>query len=275
MWKRYGFFLFLSCDGGDGAGLAAHGIDDVLGYGCVDKAAFRIKARLGFGRFEGGREAADIILEACLEDKVVHGHEGLDLPIPLDDERERRRLDAAKREDSIGMAGFPTKDGHGAAGIHAYEPIRLRAGTGGIPEVGVVAVILECTQGLLDGARVKGGKPDTLDRAGVVEVFEDFIDEELAFPVRVSSVDYGGGLTKQMVDHLKLCVGFFFGAKFPFIGDNGEIAPAPCPEVIVIVLRIVLFEDMAKAPRHSIGAADLKSKVVLGDAEFSGYGPAE
>ena len=141
--------------------------------------AFRIKTRLGFGRFEGGREAAGIILEACLEDKVVHGHEGLDLPIPLDDERERRRLDTAKREDSIGMAGFPTKDGHGAAGIHAYEPIRLRAGTGGIPEVGVVAVIFEGTQSLLDRQGIEGGKPDTLDRAGVVEVFEDFIDEEL------------------------------------------------------------------------------------------------
>ena len=185
MRQRDGLFLFLASDGGDDTGLTTHGIDDALGYGCVDKAAFRIKTRLGFGRFEGGREAAGIILEACLEDKVVHGHEGLDLPIPLDDERERWRLDAAKREDSIGMAGFLAKDGHGAAGIHAYEPIRLRAGTGGIPEVGVVAVILECTQGLLDGARVKGGKPDTLDRAGVVEVFEDFIDEELAFPVRV------------------------------------------------------------------------------------------
>ena len=78
-----------------------------------------------------------------------------------------------------------------------------------------------------------------------------------------------------MVDHLKLCVGFFFGAKFPFIGDNGEIAPAPCPEVIVIVLRIVLFENVAKAPRHSIGAADLESRVVLSDPEFGGYGSTE
>ena len=51
--------------------MATHGVDDALGYGCVDKAAFRIKTRLGFGRFEGGREAAGIILEACLEDKVA------------------------------------------------------------------------------------------------------------------------------------------------------------------------------------------------------------
>ena len=269
MRQRDGLFLFLASDGGDDTGLTTHGIDDALGYGCVDKAAFRIKAGLRIRGFEGGREAAGIVLEACLEDKVVNRHESLDFPIPLDDEGKRRRLDAAKREDSIGMAGFSAKD------VHAYEPIRLRAGTGGVPEVCVVAVILECTQGLLDGARVKGGKPDTLDRAGVVEVFEDFIDKKLAFPIRVSSVDYGGGLTKQMVDHLKLCVGFFFGAKFPFIGDNGEIAPAPCPEVIVIVLRIVLFENVAKAPCHGIGAAKLESGGGLGNAEFGGYGPAE
>ena len=143
MRQRDGFCPLLACDRGDGAGLATHGIDDALGYGCVDKAAFRIKTRLGFGRFEGGREAAGIILEACLEEKVVHGHEGLDLPIPLDDERERRRLDTAKREDSIGMAGFLAKNGHGAAGVHADQPIRLRAGTGGVPEVGVTPVVLQ------------------------------------------------------------------------------------------------------------------------------------
>ena len=52
-------------------------------------------------------------------------------------------MDAAKREDSIGMAGFPAKDGHGAAGVHAYEPVGMGPGTGGVPEVGVVAVIFE------------------------------------------------------------------------------------------------------------------------------------
>lgn len=237
--------------------------------------AFRIKTRLGFGRFEGGREAAGIILEACLEDKVVHGHEGLDLPIPLDDERERRRLDTAKREDSIGMAGFLAKDGHGAAGVHADQPIRLRAGTGGVPEVGVVAVIFEGTQSLLDRQGIEGGKPDALDRAGVVEVFEDFIDKKLAFPIRVSGVDDHFRFAEQMVDHLELSEGAFFGTKFPFRGNNGKISSAPCPEVIVIVLRIIRCEDMAKAPRHSIGAADLESRVVLSDPEFGGYGSAE
>ena len=150
-------------------------------------------------------------MEACLEDKVVHGHEGLDLPIPLDDERERRRLDAAKREDSIGMAGFPAKNGHGAGGVHAYEPVGLRTGTGGVPEVCVVQVVLQRCQSFLDRAGIQGGKPDALDRAGVVEVFEDFIDKKLAFPIRVSGVDYGGCLTKQMVDHLELSEGVFFG----------------------------------------------------------------
>ena len=166
---------------------------------------------MGFGRFEGGREAAGIVLEACLEDKVVNRHESLDLPIPLDDEGKRRRLDAAKREDSIGMAGFSAKDGHGAAGVHAYEPIRLRAGTGGVPEVGVVAVIFEGTQSLLDRQGIEGGKPDALDRAGVVEVFEDFIDKKLAFPIRVSGVDDHFRFAEQMVDHLELSEGAFFG----------------------------------------------------------------
>ena len=191
--------------------MTTHGIDDALGYGCVDKAAFRIKAGLRIRGFEGGREAAGIVLEACLEDKVVDGHEGLDLPIPLDDERERRRLDTAKREDSIVMAGFPAKDSHGAAGVHPYKPVGLRAGTGGVPEVGVIPVVLQRCQSLLDRQGIEGGKPDTLDRAGVMKVFEDFIDKKLAFPIRVSGVDDHFRFAEQMVDHLELSEGAFFG----------------------------------------------------------------
>lgn len=166
---------------------------------------------MGFGRFEGGREAAGIILEACLEDKVVNRHESLDLPIPLDDEGKRRRLDAAKREDSIGMAGFSAKDGHGAAGVHAYEPIRLRAGTGGVPEVGVIPVVLQRCQSLLDRSGIEGGKPDTLDRAVIVEMLQHFVNEKLAFPIRVSGVDDHFRFAEQMVDHLELSEGAFFG----------------------------------------------------------------
>ena len=275
MRQRDGFCPLLACDRGDGAGLATHGIDDALGYGCVDKAAFRIKTRLGFGRFEGGREAAGIILEACLEEKVVHGHEGLDLPIPLDDERERRRLDTAKRENSIGMAGFLAKNGHGAAGVHADQPIRLRAGTGGVPEVGVTPVVLQRCQSLLDRPGIEGGKPDTLDRAGVVEVFEDFIDKKLAFPIRVSGVDYGGCLTKQMVDHLELSEGAFFGLEPPLTGNHGQGASAPRLPCFIVIIGIILFQQMPEAPGHDVGAADLKILVILGDAEFGGYGPAE
>ena len=78
-----------------------------------------------------------------------------------------------------------------------------------------------------------------------------------------------------MVDHLKLCVGFFFGAKFPFRGDNGKIASAPCPEVFVVVFRIIRFEYMTEAPCHDVGAANQEGGVGLGNAEFGGYGPTE
>ena len=35
-------------------------------------------------------------------------------------------------------------------------------------------------------------------------MFEDFIHEELAFPVRVARVDDRSGLTEQIADYLKL-----------------------------------------------------------------------
>ena len=109
------------------------------------------------------------------------------------------------------MAGFPAKDSHGAAGVHPYKPVGLRAGTGGVPEVGVIPVVLQRCQSLLDRQGIEGGKPDTLDRAGVMKVFEDFIDKKLAFPIRVSGVDDHFRFAEQMVDHLELSEGAFFG----------------------------------------------------------------
>ena len=63
----------------------------------------------------------------------------------------------------------------------------------------------------MDRQGIEGGKPDALDRAGVVEVFEDFIDKKLAFPIRVSGVDDHFRFAEQMVDHLELSEGAFFG----------------------------------------------------------------
>ena len=48
MRKRYGFFLFLASDGGDGAVFAAHGIHDALGSGSIDETAFTVQSWLGF-----------------------------------------------------------------------------------------------------------------------------------------------------------------------------------------------------------------------------------
>ena len=44
-----------------------------------------------------------------------------------------------------------------------------------------------------------------------MKVFEDFIDKKLAFPIRVSGVDDHFRFAEQMVDHLELSEGAFFG----------------------------------------------------------------
>ena len=87
--------------------------------------------------------------------------------------------------------------------------------------IGVVPVVLQCCQSFLDRPGIEGCQPDALNRAGVAEVFEDFIHEELAFPVRVARVDDRSGLTEQIADHLKLSAGAFLGLEPPLTGNHG------------------------------------------------------
>ena len=52
-------------------------------------------------------------------------------------------------------------------------------------------------------------------------MFEDFIHEKLAFPVRVARVDDRSGLTEQIADYLKLSAGAFLGLEPPLTGNHG------------------------------------------------------
>ena len=59
-----------------------------------------------------------------LKNEVVYRLESGDLPIPRHDQRQRGRLDAAKREDAL-TTGFAPPDAQGAGGVQADEPVGL------------------------------------------------------------------------------------------------------------------------------------------------------
>ncbi len=122
--------LLLALDVLDGAGLAGDLRDDLLG-------ALRL---LEPGLLTGGRvlvvrpdriEPEPLVarVEARVDEPVRLGDEGLDLALAGDDDRERRGLDAAQRDDAADPRA--AADGRGAGRVHADEPVGLGARSGG------------------------------------------------------------------------------------------------------------------------------------------------
>ena len=106
-------------------------------------------------------------------------------------------------------------------------------------------------------------------------MFEDFIHEELAFPVRVARVDDRSGLTEQIADYLKLSAGAFLGLEPPLTGNHGQGVSAPQLPCFIIIIGIILFQQMPEAPGHGVVPTDHIPLTSLRDAEFSGNGFAE
>ncbi|KPX94690.1 hypothetical protein ALO64_200142 [Pseudomonas meliae] len=64
-----------------------------------------------------------------------------------------------------------------------------------------LAVVAQAIQRLTGGVGVHVIDQDSLDRRGVAEMNQDFIDQQLAFVVRVTGVDNFRGATDQLLDH--------------------------------------------------------------------------
>ena len=106
-------------------------------------------------------------------------------------------------------------------------------------------------------------------------MFEDFIHEKLAFPVRGPRVDDRSGFTKQIADYLKLSAGGFLGLEPPPTGNHGQGASAPQLPCFIIIIGIILFQQMPEAPGHGVVPTDYIPLTSLRDAKFNSNGFAE
>ena len=197
------------------------------------------------------------------------------------DHGQGRRLHAPHGDEAARAS-----EGVGPREIHAEEPVRSRARSGRIAHPCVALVFLERGESLFDRGGVDRGDPEALHGFAHAEVFEDFVNEELSFAVRVARVHDDGRRADELSDdgELALHALLLSHERLPLGRDHGEVAKAPHllaafggrDVVGEIGVGFGLLEQMSEAPGDGRAvAADEEAVFPADDAEPLRDGAAE
>ena len=167
-----------------------------------------------------GRNDALFVEKIGFYNVVRHRCKGVELTLAPYDEGQGRRLYAAYRENA--PVPLPSGgEGKGTGGVHADEPVGAAPGQSRFLEVQKVPVVAEIGQGFANALLIQGVEENPFDRLFVAYVVEDFIDEELPFPVRVTGVDDAVGFADEFCNDLELVLAVRAYEEFPIRRNNG------------------------------------------------------
>ncbi len=248
----------------DGGGLARSGRGDRVGpFALGGAVGLALEPASAIAAVAGERKLG-VDLEVGL------GLEGVDLEIALDDQRQRGRLHPAQRHDA---AQRPAPDGGRAGGIHADQPVGLRAGAGGGLEVCHLLARPQVLEGVADrrlGHRVDPQPLYRLLRFGlVVDVGED----QLALAPGVAAVDHLVHVValEQPLDHVKLLAAARLGAQLELLGQHRQGLDRPALQRRVVVLGLGQLDQVADRPGHDL-VAGFEVALVLLEGAAQGLG---
>ena len=223
-------------------------------------------------RFEG-RGQGEIGLRLEMRNSVVSaGHHG-----------EGRGLDSTDGDELAFACGRLVGERIGAGKVHAKQPVRARAPTGGIPHAGVLAVVAKVLKSLSDRRRIDGGHPEALHRLFGLEVLDHLVHEKLALAVWVSGINEGVGRLDKFPDDGKLLLDALvgLGERDPFLRKDRQVYHAPHLRAFLrlrdgigeIDVRLGLFQQVPEAPRDDVAvrAVDARARGV-DDAQLGGNG---
>ena len=152
---------------GDRALASAHGGDDRLGLGG------RLQARPGAGVEAALVAPAGVAarrLEGRVHQPVRLGHERADLLLAARDQRQRRRLHTAEGDGAVERGAQP--DGRRARGVHADDPVGLRARAGRLLEPRELVARAQVAERGADRRGRHRGEPQAVDRLGRVRLLD-------------------------------------------------------------------------------------------------------
>ena len=90
-----------------------------------------------------------------------------------------------------------------------------------------LTIVLGSLDGLCHGRRSQVVDQDSLHRTGGTGVADDFVHQQLAFPVRIAGVDNGLRLADQRLQYLELLAYAVFRHHLPAPGKQRQIFLSP------------------------------------------------
>jgi hypothetical protein len=173
-----------------GALAALRGAGDLAGARLVEEAivAPLVVAAGVEGRIEpGAHPRRALALEVPFEAPVGPRHVGQHLGFAVDQQREGRRLHAARRPGRL-LAPALQALGEGAGGVHADQPVRVGAALRRRRQAPQLGVRAQRAEALADGGRRHRLQPEPLDGLLATEELDDLPEDQLALAAGIAGV---------------------------------------------------------------------------------------
>ena len=209
-----------------------------------------------------------IIPEIRCEHIEIHRHKLADLLLALHQDGQGRRLNAPHGQQRIVLQG------KGAAGVHADQPVRLRAAQ----RAAVQAVIMrgghKRVKALADRGIGQGADPQPLYRLGTPGMLIYQAEDQFALPAGVRRAHQGFRLPvqHQLLHDGVLAAGFGDHLGADLIRQNRQILPAPFLEALIDLIGFLQGDQMAQRPGDPVGLG-LEPSLFAGTLEHTGNVP--
>src|SRR4051794_2157257 len=232
---------------GDLAAHAAHGGDDGV------RLVGALQARLGAGVEAALVAARALGLEGGVDQPVLLGLEGADLLLAARDDGQRRRLHAPERDGAVERGAQP--DGGRARGVHADDPVGLRARLRRVAQLAEVRLVAQLAEGVahrLIGHRVQ---PQALDGLLRLHVLVDVGEDQFALAPGVAGVDDRlDVLAAQLVAHdLHLLLGALVAHhELEGARHDRQIGHAPLLELVVVLVGLGELDEVTDGPGDDV-----------------------
>ena len=245
--------------------------DDLLRQGARSEArtncfAVRQRDTPGGGHLLGGLAGRPLGREQAAHLPVVTWPELPDLQLPPHEDRQRRRLHAADRiERRVALStlpaarrvrrarsrrGGPRAHRDGAGGVHADEPVGLRAAARGAGERVELDAGSQPREARPDRLVGEGGDPEALDRKAAARQLIDVAKDELTLTASVAGVHHLGEapIAQQLRHGTQLIARARDGPQLEGGGQHGKGVEPPRLPGRIVGGRLLELDEVADAP---------------------------
>ena len=245
----------------------AHAFDDPLRLDAVGRKPPRLGRRLlaaepgaaVLAAVSGlGGETADHL-------EVVLGDELADRLLALDEQRQRRCLDATDREE------LAARQRGGSRQVHADEPVGAGASVRGIGQRVEVRCRAQRRQAPADGVGRQRRDPQPADRTPAAGCGVDVAEDELALAARVRGADDLAGLavTQQPGDHVELVLRLPSDDQGPLGRQQRQRRDRPALPLGSDLRRLGQLDEVSDGPGDHVAVAAETAVAPFGGAEHA------